>query len=128
MSVTSGPRCRRGFAAFAELLFDVDLDLVHGHVTGAFDHHLAAFVPRDLRQFAECFEFGKLSAIIGVGDGAGAQAVAQGERDIVGAHDVANVFEVLVEETFTVMARHHFAMIEPPRETMPVTRCAVSGT
>jgi len=25
-------------------------------------------------------------------------------------------------------ARHHCAMIEPPRETMPVTRLAVSGT
>jgi hypothetical protein len=27
--------------------------------------------------------------------------------------------------TVTVIPRHHFAMIEPPRETMPVTRLAV---
>ena len=33
----------------------------------------------------------------------------------------------VVEEALLVVARHHFAMIEPPRLTMPVTRLAVIG-
>jgi hypothetical protein len=43
----------------------------------AFDHHLTAMIPGDFRQLAQGFQLGKLGAVIGVGDGAGAQAVAQ---------------------------------------------------
>jgi hypothetical protein len=38
---------------------------------------------------------------MGVGDGAGAQAVADAEADVVGGHDVAEVVPVGVEEIFT---------------------------
>jgi hypothetical protein len=51
-------------------------------VAGAFDHHLAALVPRDLRELAEGFEFGELRGVVGVGDAAGAQAVAEREADV----------------------------------------------
>jgi hypothetical protein len=44
-----------------------------------------------------------------------------------GLHDLADLVEALVEEALLVVARHHFAMIEPPRLTMPVTRLAVIG-
>ena len=96
-------RVERGFAARLQLLVDVDLDLVQRHVAGAFDHHLAAARPGDLGQLAQRLQLGELRAVVGVGDGAGAQAVAERERDVVGAHDVANFFEALVEEALLVM-------------------------
>ena len=92
----------RRLAAFFQLLVHVDLDLVHRHVAGAFDHDLAALLPRHLREFAERFEFGELRAVIGVGDRAGAQAVAERERHVVFAHDVADLVEALVEEALLV--------------------------
>ena len=104
MSVVSGPkRIERRLAAFLELLVHVDLDLVHRHVAGAFDHHLAALVPRDLGQLAERLQFGELRAVVGVRDRAGAQAVAERERDVILAHEVADLVEVRVEEALLVM-------------------------
>ncbi len=61
-----------GFAADLQLLLHVDLDLVHRHVAGAFDHDLAALVPCDFRELAQGVEFGELRGVVGVGDGAGA--------------------------------------------------------
>ena len=96
-------RVERRLAALLELLVHVDLDLVHRHVAGAFDHHLAALVPGDLGQLAQRLELGELRAVVGVGDRAGAQAVAERERHVVLAHDVADLVEVLVEEALLVM-------------------------
>ena len=39
-------RIERRLAALLELLVHVDLDLVHRHVAGALDHHLASHAPR----------------------------------------------------------------------------------
>ena len=103
-------RVERRLAAFAQLLVHVDLDLVHRHMAGAFDHHLAALVPGDLGQFAQRLQFGELRGVVGVGDGARAQAVAERERHVIFAHDVADLVEALVEEALLVMrqapARH----------------------
>jgi hypothetical protein len=60
------------------------------------------------RQLAEGFEFGELGGVVGVGDGAGAQAVAEGEGDVILAHDVADFFEMFVEERFLVMREAPF--------------------
>ncbi len=70
-------RIEGGLAAFAQLFLHVYLDLVHGHMAGPFDHDLAALVPGHFRQFAEGFQLCELGRIIGVGNRAGAQAVAQ---------------------------------------------------
>ena len=70
-------RIEGGLAAFAQLFLHVHLDLVHGHMARPFDHDLTALVPGDLRQFPERFEFSELGRIIGVGNRAGAQAIAQ---------------------------------------------------
>ena len=70
-------RIERRLAALLELLVHVDLDLVHRHVAGAFDHHLAALVPRNFREFAERLQFGELRAVVGVRDRARPQAVAE---------------------------------------------------
>jgi hypothetical protein len=61
------------------------LDLVHRHMAGAFDHGLHVVLPGDLGQFAERFQFGELRAVVGVGDRAGTQAVAQREGHVIGA-------------------------------------------
>ena len=98
-------RVEGGLAALAQLLVHVELDLVHRHMAGAFDHHLAALYPGNLRQFAERLQFRKLRTVVGVGDGARTQTVAQGERYIVGPHDVADLVEALVEKAFLVMGQ-----------------------
>jgi hypothetical protein len=104
MSVVSGPEgVEGGLVAPFELLGHVFLDHVHGDVAGAFVHDLDAFGPGALGELALDFEFAELGFVIGVGDGAGAQAVADGEGDVVGGHDVADVVPVGVEEVFLVM-------------------------
>jgi hypothetical protein len=52
-------------------------------VAGAFVHDLHAFGPGAAGEFALRFEFAKLRAVIGVGDGAGAQAVADGDDNSI---------------------------------------------
>ena len=48
-------------------------------------------------------QFGELGLVVGVGNRAGTQAVAEAERDVVGAHDFADLAEVGVEEILLVM-------------------------
>ena len=91
-------RVERRLAAQAQLLVHVVLDQVHRHVAGAFDHRLHVVLPRDLRQLAQRRELGHLRLVVGVEAGAGAQAVAERERDVVRLHDLADVLEVRVEE------------------------------
>ncbi|CEG08972.1 hypothetical protein BN961_02393 [Afipia felis] len=98
-------RVERRFAALLELLVHVDLDLVQRHVAGAFDHDLTALLPRDLRELAERLEFGELRAVVGVGDRARTQAVAERERYVVLAHQVADFLEVSVEEALLVVRK-----------------------
>ncbi len=76
-------RVERRFAAPLELLGHVFLDHVHGHVARAFVHHLNAFGPRAAGEFALHFEFAELRFVVGVGNRAGTQAVADAERDVV---------------------------------------------
>ena len=61
-------RVERRFAAPLELLGHVFLDHVHGHVTRPFIHHLHAFGPRALREFALHFEFAELRLIVRIGN------------------------------------------------------------
>ena len=104
MSVVSGPeRVERRLVADLELPVHVLLDQVHRHVAGPLDHHLAVVLPGDLRQLAERVELGELRLVVGVGDAAGAQAVAERERDVVGGHDLADLAEVRVEEALLVV-------------------------
>ena len=92
-----------GFVAPLELLGHVFLDHVHRDVAGAFVHDLAALGPGTGGELALDFEFAELGFVIGIGDGAGAEAVADGEADIVGGADVADFIPVGVEEVFLVM-------------------------
>src|SRR5262245_41092099 len=91
------------FTANLKLTLDVLLDQVHRNVTGAFDHHLAIHVPRDLRQLTQRIKLSKLSVVVRVRNRPGPQAIAKAERNIVRAHDLANVAEARVEKALLMM-------------------------
>src|SRR6202035_3879606 len=92
-----------GLAAGLELFLHVDLDEVHGDVAGALDHHLHVVLPGHLGELAQGLQLGELGGVVGVGDRAGAQAVAQAEGDVVGLHDLADLFEVGGGEVLAVV-------------------------
>ncbi len=92
--------------AEAFLQLDVGRDLVQRHVPRAFDHHLDAGVPGALGQLAQEDQFVDLGAVGGVGQAAGAEAVAQGEDRVVGLDDLQQAVEVLVEGVFGIVVRH----------------------
>ena len=103
------PQCvEGGLAARLQLLVHIGLDLVHGHVAGAFDHDLDVMLPGNLGQLAQGRKLGELGFVVGVGDGAGAQAVAEAEGDVVGLHDLADVLEAGVEEALLVVGEAPF--------------------
>ncbi len=89
----------------AQLLFQPHIldDLVHRDVARALDHHLHAMGFRDLRQLAERAQLRELRGVVGVGDRAGPQPVAEGERDVVAGQDLAQFLEVGVKERLLVM-------------------------
>ena len=104
-----GPkRVERRFAAGFQLLFHVLLDLVHGHVARPFDHHLHVLLPGALREFAQRVQLCKLRFVVGVRDGAGAQAITQRIGDVVGLHDLGNLVEAFVEEALLVVRQAPF--------------------
>ena len=98
----------RRFVAELGFLAHVHFDLVHRNVAGAFDHDLGALLTAAASEFAEHFQFRKLRGVAGVGDGAGAQAIAEAPGDIVLAHDVAQVVEVGVERVGLAVGHHPF--------------------
>jgi hypothetical protein len=53
-------------------------------------------------------ELGELGFVVGVGDGAGAQAVAEAEGDVVRLHDLADLLEAGVEEALLVVGEAPF--------------------
>src|SRR5262245_66267803 len=76
---------------------------MHWDVARPFDHDLAAVIPGDARELAKRLELGELRAVVGVGDRAGTQAVAERERHVVAPHDLADLGEALVEEALLVV-------------------------
>ena len=101
-------RVERRFAAPFELLVHVLLDHVQRHVAGAFVHDLHALGPCALGQFALDLKFTELRLVIRIGNAAGPQSVADGKRNIIRGHDVADFVPVGVEEIFLVMREAPF--------------------
>ncbi len=89
----------------ADLLLEVDvlLDLVHRDVARALDHRLHVVPLGDRVQLAQRLQLRELGRVVGVRDGAGAQAVTQRVRDVVRREDVAELLEVRVEEVLLVV-------------------------
>mmetsp|Transcript_62125 Transcript_62125/g.171845 ORF Transcript_62125/g.171845 Transcript_62125/m.171845 type:complete len:551 (-) Transcript_62125:4169-5821(-) len=99
-----GPqRVERRLVAGLELLVHIGLNHVQGHMAGAFDHGLHIVLPCDLCQLAQGAQLGELGLVVGIGQAAGAQAVTQREGDVVGLHDLADLFEVRVQEVLAVV-------------------------
>src|SRR3546814_18554695 len=73
-----------------------------------FDQYLHILFPGALGEFAQRVEFGELRLVIGVGDGAGAQAVAQRIGDVIGLNDLGDPVEMIVEERFLMMGEAPF--------------------
>ena len=94
----------RRVVAHGLLQLDVHAHGVERHVARALDHHLHVLGPGALGQLAQGHELGKLCGVVGVGQGAGAQAVAKGECHIVLGEDVTQFVEVRVQEAFLVVA------------------------
>ena len=117
----------RRLVAQLAFLLDVHLDQMHRDVARSLDHHLDAGLPGLECQLAERFQFGELGRVVGIGQAARAQAIAQAEGHVVGAHDVAQFAEVGVPRVLLMCVCIHRAMSEPPRLTMPVMRSFVSG-
>jgi len=92
-----------GLEAVLELLVHVLFDHMQGDMTRALDHDLYLVPPGDPGQLAEGLQLRELGLVVGVRDGAGAQAVAQTEGDVIGLHDLADVFEMGVEKTLLVV-------------------------
>ncbi len=93
----------RSLVAVVELPLHVLLYFLQRHVSGTFDESLYVFVPGTGDKFAHGVEFGKLGLVVGVGDTAGTQTVSKGKGNVVLRHDVADVIEMLVEETLPVV-------------------------
>ena len=91
-------RVERRFVAQLDFFFHLQFDLVHRNVAGAFDHHLHIVFPGFFGQFAQDFQFGELRFVAGVGEAAGAQAIAERKADVVLLEDLADVVEIFVEE------------------------------
>ena len=91
------------FVAVLQLFGHIAADHLHRHVARAFNHHLHVIFPGDFRQFAEGAQLGKLRLIVGILNGAGAQAIAQRQRHVIGGADFADFAEMLVEEVFLMM-------------------------
>jgi hypothetical protein len=72
-------RIKGSFLAVLELQLHVLLDELHRHVAGALDHDLHVVVPRDIGQFAQCFQLGELSFVVGVIDRTWTQAITERE-------------------------------------------------
>ncbi len=96
-------RIERRLLADLELLAHVLFDQVHRHVPGPLDHHLHVVLPSDVGQLAQRLELRELRRVVGVGRAARAQTVAEREGDVVRLHDLADLFEVVVEKVLAVM-------------------------
>ena len=98
----------RRFKAVLQLFGHIFFDALQRYMAGAFDHHLYVMLPRFGGQFAQSVQLGELGFVVGIGNTAGAQAVAEAERHVVGFHNFADFVEVRVEEVFLMMGEAPF--------------------
>ena len=96
----------RRFGALFHLFFDVKLDLVHGHVSGPFYHHLHVMFPGAAGQLTEGFQFRQLRLIGGIVGATGTQGIPQTEGHIVLFKNFDDVVEMGVEGVLLVVVQH----------------------
>ena len=88
-----------------QLLLHVLPDEVHGDVARALVHDLHPVLPGDLREIPLYLELRELGLVVRIMNRTRPQPVPQGERDVVGGHDLANLAEMRVGEVLLMM-RH----------------------
>ncbi len=96
----------RGLVALLDLALDVHGDLVERHVPRPLHHHLHVLLPGLARQVAEGPELRELRGVAGVGQAAGTQAVAQGERHVVLPRDLQDLVVVHEERVLLAVVDH----------------------
>jgi hypothetical protein len=79
--------------------------MVHRHVARAFVHDLDVVLPCDARQFSLRLELRELRLVIRIRNRPGTQPVAEGERDVVHAHDLADFAEMRVRKILLMMGK-----------------------
>ncbi len=89
--------------AALQLFGHVALNHLHRYMTRAFNHHLHVVFPGDFGQFAQRMQLGELRFVVGVLNGAGTQAVAQRQGNVVGGADFTNLAEMFEQEVLFVM-------------------------
>src|SRR5215813_13545489 len=105
-----------------ELLIHVLLDQVHGYMPRAFDHHLAIVVSSpSVSSSANCAS--SLASAVLPGRSPSPSDKLTSYAAIISQMSRKWVYKKLS----WWCARHHLAMMEPPRDTIPVTRLAVRG-
>src|SRR5678809_604465 len=90
-----------GHVPFDQIEYNMKLErrLCHGapfYVLGPLDHDLTALSPGAFGQLAQGGQLRKLRRVAGVAESAGPEAIPERERDVVLAHDVADLVEVRV--------------------------------
>ena len=93
------------FPAVFQLQVHIFLDLLHGYMSRTFDDRLYIVFPGSLAEFAQCLQFFDLSRVVGIGDTTGTQAVSQGNTDIIFSQNLADLFEMFVNEAFLFVGR-----------------------
>ena len=77
-------------------------------MAGAFDKCLDILLPGTEHEFSHRIQFCKLSFIVGIVDRTRTKSVSQRHRYIIFCQDIANIIEVIVQETFPVMHQAPF--------------------
>ena len=112
-------RVERRFVAELFLFVHLLFDLVQRHVAGTLDHDLNVVLPRLLGQFTQSLKFGELGFVAGIGNAAGTQAVAQGERNVVFGENLADIVKALIQKILFVMVRHPLRQNRPAATDNP---------
>ncbi|CDD61114.1 putative uncharacterized protein [Clostridium sp. CAG:505] len=86
--------------------FHVGSNLIHRHMSGAFNHNLNVFFPSAFGQFAQTYQFFNLTYIAAVCQTAGTAGIAKGNGNIIFPADFQNFIEVFIKGVFFASHTH----------------------
>ncbi len=96
-------RIKRGLFADLKLLAHVLFDECIGTWPGPSIITCTSCFQAIFSQLAQRLQFGELRGVVGVGGAARPKPVAERKGDVVGLHDLADLFEVFVEEVLAMV-------------------------
>ncbi len=92
----------RRFVAVLQLFGHIAADHLHRHVA-RLQSSPARHIPRRFSSVSPRCAARKTAPVVGILNGAGAQAIAQRQRHVIGGADFADFAEMPVEEVFLMM-------------------------